>query len=256
MNKYLFCFVLLICLSLGFSVARATLTGGGTVGQSWQTAPKHSSGMAPDPEQWADTAIVQVYIAPTFGWRGFFAVHPWLIYKRIGETHFTRYDVIGWGGDNAIHRNYALPDGLWYGSQPKLLVDHRGSHVETMIDEIEAAIVRYPFPRTYQMYPGPNSNTFLAHIGREVPALELDLPANAIGKDYRSLNDPIGLSATGKGIQASFLGLLGVSLGLQEGIEFNVLGLDFGLDLNHPALRLPFLGRLGMDNMIRDIREE
>ena len=78
MNKYLFCFVLLICLSLGFSVARATLTGGGTVGQSWQTAPKHSSGMAPDPEQWADTAIVQVYIAPTFGWRGFFAVHPWL----------------------------------------------------------------------------------------------------------------------------------------------------------------------------------
>ena len=118
------------------------------MGQSRQTAPKHYSGIVPDPEQLADTAIVQVYFARTFGWRGFFAVRPWLIYRRKGETRFTRFEVIGWGGEDVIHRNYALPGGLWYGAQPILLVDYRGSYVETMIDEIEAAIVRYPFPHT------------------------------------------------------------------------------------------------------------
>ena len=35
------------------------------------------------------------------------------------------------------------------------------------------------------------------------------------------------------------LGLLGLSVGLEEGLELNVLGLNFGVDLNSPALRLP-----------------
>ncbi len=41
------------------------------------------------------------------------------------------------------------------------------------------------------------------------------------------------------------LGLLGVTVGWEEGLELNLLGLSFGIDLNQPALRLPFLGRLG-----------
>jgi hypothetical protein len=45
------------------------------------------------------------------------------------------------------------------------------------------------------------------------------------------------------------LGLLGVSIGAQEGLEFNVFGLNFGLDLNTPALRLPFWGRLGFKDV-------
>ena len=36
---------------------------------------------------------MQVYAAATFGWRGYFAVHPWIIYKRAGDTAYTRYDV-------------------------------------------------------------------------------------------------------------------------------------------------------------------
>ena len=112
-------------------------------------------------------------------------------------------------------------------------------------EDIERAIRSYPYANTYRSYPGPNSNTFLAHIGREVPALKLDLPANAIGKDYRPIDRPVGLSPTGSGVQASLLGLLGLSIGLQEGIEANLLGLNFGIDFNRLALRLPFIGRLG-----------
>ncbi len=204
--------------------------------------------MAPDPAKFIDVAIVQVYVAPTYGWRGFFAVHPWIIYKRKGEITYTRYDVVGWRAPDVVQRNYAVPDGLWYGSTPKLLVDHRGEGVETMIDHIEAAVASYPYPGEYHAYPGPNSNTFLAHIGREVPSLKLDLPANAIGKDYRSLTNPVGVSSSGSGLQISLLGLFGVSLGVQEGIEFNVLGLNFGIDFNTPALRLPFWGRLGLND--------
>ena len=212
----------------------------------WSTAPRHSASIAPDPSQWIDTPIVQVYAAPTYGWRGYFAVHPWIIYKRKGESAYTRYDVVGWRDPEIVQRNYALPDGLWYGATPQLLVDHRGIEVELMIDAIEAAVASYPYARQYRSYPGPNSNTFLAHIGREVPALKLDLPANAIGKDYRPLTQPLGISSSGSGFQFGLLGLLGVSVGLQEGLEFNVLGLNFGIDLNAPALRLPFLGRLGV----------
>ena len=212
----------------------------------WATAPRHSAGLAPDPVQQAGLAIVQVYAAPTYGWRGNFAVHPWIIYKRKGEVAYTRYDVVGWRAPQVVQRNYAIPDGLWYGSVPALLVDHRGAEVEAMIDGIEAAVASYPFTDQYRSYPGPNSNTFLAHIGREVKALQLDLPANAIGKDYRPLTNPVGVSPSGSGLQISLLGLLGVSVGLQEGLEMNVLGLNFGIDLNAPALRLPFVGRMGM----------
>jgi hypothetical protein len=238
----------LLSLSFGISLANDPPQMGGDPQRSWRTAPRHSAGIAPDPARLVDTAIVQVYAAPTYGWRSYFAVHPWIIFKRRGETAFTRYDVIGWGGGKVVRRNYAVPDGLWFGATPTVLVDHRGDGVEAMIAAIEAAIGRYPHADEYRSYPGPNSNTFLAHIGREVPALHLDLPANAIGKDYRPVSQLIGLSPSGAGLQASFLGLLGVIVGLEEGIELNILGLNFGLDFNSLGLRLPSVGRLGMDD--------
>src|SRR5660397_70049 len=36
--------------------------------RSWATAPRHSAGIAPNPVQLVDLAIVQVYAAPTYGW--------------------------------------------------------------------------------------------------------------------------------------------------------------------------------------------
>ncbi len=244
-------FVGLAALSFGLSVANASLADDAPKTYTWRDAPKHSTGIAPDPVTLRDTAIVQVYIAPTYGWRRYVAVHPWIIFKRSGETAFTRYDVVGWRAPEVVQRNYALPDGLWYGERPQLLVDHRGEGVDAMIGEIEAAIASYPYADTYRVYPGPNSNTFLAHIGREVPALKLDLPANAIGKDYRPITSPLGISSSGSGVQATLFGLLGFNVGLGEGVEVNLLGLNFGVDLNSPGLRLPFVGRIGFDDTTR-----
>jgi hypothetical protein len=239
--------VLVTGISFGLGVADASRAVGGAGASAWFSASRESAGLAPDPLDHADLAVVQVYAARTWGWRGRFAVHPWIIHKRAGETAYLRHEVIGWRAPDVVRRNAALPDGRWFGAAPVLLVDHRGAKAAAMIDAIEAAIASYPYADRYRSYPGPNSNTFLAHIGREVPALELDLPAHAIGKDYRPLTDPVGLSASGGGLQASLLGLLGLSVGLPEGVEINLLGLHFGVDLNPPALRLPFVGRLGMD---------
>lgn len=242
---------LAVCLVLAGQGGNAQVTSdpATTSRGSWARAPRHSAGIAPDPAQLVNVPIVQVYAARTYGWRGYFAVHPWIIYKRQGESTYTRYDVVGWRAPDVVQRNYAVPDGYWYGSTPELLVDQRGEGVEAMIDAIEVAIASYPFADHYRSYPGPNSNTFMAHIGREVPALKLDLPPNAIGKDYRSLTHPVGLSSSGSGVQVELLGLLGVSIGVEEGLEFNVLGLNFGIDLNRPALRLPFLGRVGFTDV-------
>jgi hypothetical protein len=53
---------------------------------------------------------------------------------------------------------------------------------------------------------------------------------------------------SGSGYQLSLYGLLGILVAQEEGFELNLLGLSFGIDLNRPALRLPFVGRLGFGN--------
>lgn len=243
------CLVCILFLSLGCSYVKSSQNKEPqAAGGDWSTARRDSAGIAPDPLKLQSTAIIQVYAAPTYGWRGLVAVHPWIIFKRAGDTQFTRYDVVSWGSTNVVRRDYAIPDGYWFGSRPKLLVDRRGNGAEALIPHIEAAIKSYPYPHTYRAWPGPNSNTFMAHIGREVPGLQLDLPSNAIGKDYRGLTNPIGLPPSGRGLQVSVLGVLGFTVGLEEGVEVNLLGLNLGVDFKSPALRLPFIGRVGFDN--------
>ena len=171
-------------------------------------------------------------------------MHTWLVYKRQGDDRYTRYDVIGWRNDKLIRKNYAPADGYWYGAVPHILVEYQGAKAQAMIPKLEAAVHSYPYPHTYHAWPGPNSNTFIAHIARQVPELALNMPANAIGKDYRPLTQPVGRPPSGKGFQVSLLGLLGVSVGEQEGLEFNLLGMDLGINVSPLQLRLPFIGNI------------
>lgn len=211
---------------------------------TWYTASRESSGLAPDPALVREP-VIQVYAARTFGWRGAFGVHSWIAVKRAGAAVYQRYDVVFWGGPPHVRRDFAAPDGQWFASRPELLVDRRGEGVEALIDQVEAAVKDYPYNGGYRTWPGPNSNTFIAHIGRSVPELRIDLPSTAIGKDYQPLSGAIGPAPSGTGVQLSLLGLLGVILAPEEGIEINVLGLSLGVDIAEPALRLPGLGRVG-----------
>ncbi len=214
----------------------------------WRTAPRYSSGSAPDPRL-AREPVVQVCVARAFGLRGAFGVHSWIAVKRRDAPAFTVFEVIGWRvmhGQSAVSRGNLAPDGLWFGNRPDLLVDLRGDRVEAMIDRIEAAVAAYPYAADYTIWPGPNSNTFTAFVARAVPELGVDLPATAIGKDYLPFGAVFARAPSGTGWQVSLFGLLGVLVAADEGVEFNFLGLNFGVDFAQPALRLPGLGRVDL----------
>jgi hypothetical protein len=91
----------------------------------------------------------------------------------------------------------------------------------------------------------PNSNTFTAYIARQVPELGLELPSNAVGKDFLPGGALFTTAPSGSGFQFSLYGVVGVLLAVDEGFELNVLGLNIGIDAAVPALKLPAIGRLG-----------
>jgi hypothetical protein len=57
----------------------------------------------------------------------------------------------------------------------------------------------------------------------------------------------IGLTESETGVEVSLYGLLGLKVGRIEGIEVNFLSLVAGLDMRHPAVKIPAFGRIGLD---------
>jgi len=203
-------------------------------------------GLAPDPARHPQ-AIVQVYAARCAGWLGWFGVHTWVAAKPAGAYAYTVYEVIDWrlrlcGSAVAIRRR--APDARWAGHAPQLLAQRRGDGVDALIGRIDRAARAYPWARTYRVWPGPNSNTFIAYLARAVPELEVDLPPTAVGKDFLG-HRLVATAPSGAGFQLSLFGLLGVLASGVEGVEVNVLGLNFGVDARSATLRLPLAGRLG-----------
>ena len=157
----------------------------------WRSASRESAGIAPDPEDTSD-AVLHVYGADAWGWRGWFAIHTWIAAKRSNEDYYTLYDVVGWRGyygQTVLGINRDIPDRHWYGARPRLLKAHQGPQVDALIDAVDVAARAYPWRQTYQAFPGPNSNTFTAWVARQVPELGLDLPLSAIGSGYADRTD-------------------------------------------------------------------
>jgi Protein of unknown function (DUF3750) len=240
----------LIIIAIVLLVLPHLWIAGGVYGhklEHWSQARWDSAGLAPDPATTPE-AVVQVYAARTWGWKGIFGVHSWLAMKRPGAVGYDRYEVVGWGvrrGAPAIRQGLRTVDGYWAGNAPTLLIDRRGPNAAALIDRIEAAIEAYPYPDHYRTWPGPNSNTFIAHIGRSVPELGLELPPTAIGKDYLPGGTLFAPTPSGTGYQVSLFGLFGLSLGVAEGLEINLLGCTIGLDPVDLAIKLPGVGTLG-----------
>src|SRR4029077_7682107 len=120
---------------------------------------------------------------------------------------WTRYDVVGWG--NPVRTNGWGPDGRWYGNHPNALAAIRGPESAALIPRIEQTVKNYAFSNSgdYRIWPGPNSNTFVATVLRAVPELGVTMPPNAIGRDYRP-GPYIGWSDSGTGVEASLWGVL------------------------------------------------
>lgn len=234
----------LIALFLLPVAARAALFAFEDRPRSWREADWSSMGSLPAAAAHPDARII-VMSGQAGGWKGAVAVHSWVVIKPKGAKNWTRYDVVGWG--NPVRVNGWVADGRWYGSTPVVIADVKGEQAEALIPKIEAAVRDYKFSQAgdYRIWPGPNSNSFVAAVLRAVPELQATLPSNAIGRDFRPA-PYAGLTDSGTGIEASLYGLLGVKLGWVEGVEFNFLGLVAGLDLRQPALKIPSFGRVAL----------
>lgn len=119
----------------------------------------------------------------------------------------------------------------------------RGKKARSIIKQLPELIERYPYRQSYKVWPGPNSNTFISYLIRNIDELDIELPSSAVGKDYTE--NYVMSTASGTGFTFSTYGYFGFTLGLGEGIEINLLGMHLGIDIWTPAIKVPFLGRVG-----------
>lgn len=182
-----------ILLSAGLSVVLilGTLVSVNSCnGEDWRTRRNDSAGLAPDAVTTPE-AVVQVYGAAVYGWRGAVADHTWVAVKPADAGEYTIYQVVGWRlrrGMSVVSVASGIPDRYWYGSTPDLHLDIRGAAAADLIEHIDLAARSYPYTDQYVLWPGPNSNSFVQWISLEVPQMGLDLPWRAWGKQWMSRN--------------------------------------------------------------------
>ncbi len=213
---------------------------------NYQTANRDSAHLAPNPKTTRE-AVIQAYSARAFNWRGIFATHNWIAVKPKNAEYFTIYQLIGWRlyhHLSAVMVARDVPDRNWFSQKPRVILDIRGAAAEKLIPEIIAATKSYPYPNQYVFWPGPNSNTFAAYVGRQVPELRLALPSDAIGKDFLPKFAFFAKAPSGTGYQFSLLGLFGILIAKKEGIEINLLGFVYGIKFAPFALLLPGIGQI------------
>ena len=236
--KYVLIFLLLIIGPVVISAANYLI---GERRGNWQTADRSSAGLLPNASEHPG-ALIRVYAARTVRWRGIFAVHSWIIVKERSASQYTRYDY------EPIRVDGFAPDGRWFGALPETILRVDGKDAERLIPKIRSVIESYKFGAygDYHPWPGPNSNTFVQAALDAVPELNAVLPPTAIGKDYPYHGEWYGLTPSRTGIFLNLAGYLVVKVGCVEGIELNLLGAVIGIDVRRPAIKLPAVGRLGV----------
>ncbi len=211
----------------------------------WSRADWTSAHLLPDPSLHTP-ALIRIYAARTGRWKGIVAHHSWIVVKAEGAARYTRFDKVGWG--QPVRTDGWPADARWFGNLPDAVVALDGPAAERLVPEIAKAVRSYPYRKggDYRVWPGPNSNTFVAHVVSEVPDLQVALPPTALGKDFHPLGDLVGPTPSRTGVQVQLGGYLGITVGWVEGFELNFMGLVTGFDLRRPAIKLPGWGRIGL----------
>lgn len=175
------------------------------------------------------------------------ARHPWVALKQPGQS-WERWEVMCCSKHpplGTVRKHQESPDSDYGGGGGDVRYHAviTGNRADEIIECVREAGPAYPHRFHYLVWPGPNSNTFVDYLIRECD-IGVELPASSVGKDYRGI---IGVSGTagGTGVQIE-TPVLGVKLGLTEGVEVHILGLSWGIDLWPPAIIVPFgPGRIG-----------
>lgn len=182
--------------------------------------------------------------ARTGGFKGALSVHSWLVLKKPGQSEFVRYDKVGWGAP--VRRNAYAADAFWYSNRPFVVHAVKGEAAERLISQVEAAVAAYPHsrPGDYRIWPGSNSNSFVAYVAGVVPDLGVSMPPNATGRDFAPGVVSLRIAPDWRDLHVTISGLAGFALGWRSGIEVHLLGAVVGVDLARPALKVPAFGRV------------
>jgi len=173
-----------------------------------------------------------------------FAHHAWIDVKRGDEASWVRVEVRG-RGRGVLVRPIAPKDARndsWFGGRPvHLLRLITGEEARAIAGPIETVALaeKQRYVDDYLMWPGPNSNTFVAEMAEALPELDFLFDANAVGKDWPGWIDA-GRTSSKTGVRLD-TPIAGVAVGLREGVELHVIGLTLGVRLWPPSLALPFL---------------
>jgi len=177
------------------------------------------------------------------------ARHSWVVANVRGPSGTFRYRRFEWLGDaNATDSDNPLD---YFGNGEVaihgVVLDDDPVAMTAMVACLERETKSYR-DANCGCWPGPNSNTFVDGLIRTC-GLGIELPATAVGKDYRG---PIGVSVTeGRtGVQLeTWLG--GAKVGLKEGVGADLAGLSLGIHFWPPGIEVPVNpGRIGVDTSV------
>jgi len=165
------------------------------------------------------------------------ARHPWFAVREKGKTDWDIFEVGGGGGTSDPRKNSPYVDPILH----KVWRGDEGAYAAECIRREGPKAKSYI--ESHYFFPGPNSNTF-GDVVLRACKLSASLPSTSIGKDWRGLIGA-GITSERTGVQIE-TPVLGLKVGLKEGIEVHVIHLSFGIDLWPPAIILPLgPGRLG-----------
>ncbi len=181
-KRLMLAFLAIFLLPVLMGAGALAYRGGPTHWSDWD---RNVTSRLPSAAEYPQARIL-VMSGRTRGWKGVVAVHSWIVVKGENEPNWRRYDVAGWG--SPLRLNWWPPD-LWFGERGKAIVDITGPRAQALIPRVDAAIKNYQYSNygDYRIWPGPNSNTFVAAVLRAIPETEVALPPNAIGRDFRAV---------------------------------------------------------------------
>lgn len=219
--------------------------------RSWNERNDRSIGITPNPSKTPE-ALVQIYQAKDFKWKGAASVRTWIATKEYHSRYFIVYEIEGWKkyqGHSVVSIQKKLPDFTWFGQEPKLIYELKGDLAQRAIPQIDQLARHYPYQSQYESWFGPNDNTFVAHIIRHVEELHFAMPPNAVGKDYLVGEKFYDVTPTKTGYQVNFRGMVGILVSKEEGFEINLGGLVLGVNPSNKEIKLPGFGSIGFNDV-------
>ncbi len=170
-----------------------------------------------------------------------FATHTFLDYRADVGSPWRRVEVTSPRSgvvDREIRSAVAYSGWRW-GERVRILSQSDGKGNPHFVRDIRDFVAVHD-DSVYRSYPGPNSNTFMEQLVREVDGVSALLDHNAIGKEVGFY---MGRTAGGTGVKIQ-TPIAGLALGLKEGVEVSAIGLSGGISMWPLSVRIPFLPKL------------